>query len=81
MNITHHRKMDVVRELRLRRWAREHYVPQDQRKPEWHPIVLDEMRLKDDELIIEARSRPPVNSYVPLVPTAIQRIHPAHDET
>ena len=34
---------------RLRRWARENYVPASQRDMQWHPIVLDEMRRKDAE--------------------------------
>ena len=72
--------MDIVKELRLRRWAREHYVPREERGVAWHAVVLHEMRLKDDELLIQARSRPPLTSFVPLVPTAIQRVHPGHNE-
>ena len=35
-------------ELRLRRWAREHYVPAHERKEKtWHPVVLDEMGKKN----------------------------------
>lgn len=41
--------LDMIEELRLRRWARENYVPQDQRKTSWHPVVLDEMAKKDHE--------------------------------
>jgi len=41
--------LDLIEELRLRRWAREHYVPRDQRQPSWHPVVLDEMGKKDVE--------------------------------
>jgi hypothetical protein len=81
MNDSHRKNMDIVRELRLRRWAREHFVEAEERKAEWHPIVLDEMRLKDDEMIILSRSRPPVSSFVPLVPTAIQRVHPRHSDS
>ena len=36
--------VDVIRELRLRRWARENYVSEGERGRAWHPIVLDEMR-------------------------------------
>lgn len=36
--------MDVVDELRLRRWARQHHVASEERDATWHPIVLDEMR-------------------------------------
>lgn len=41
--------MDLVRELRLRQWARQHYVPVEKRQAGWHPIVLEEMQLRDLE--------------------------------
>ena len=41
--------VDFIEELRLRRWARENYVPASQRDARWHPVVLDEMRRKDAE--------------------------------
>ena len=41
--------VDVIEEFRLRRWAREHYVPAELRDRAWHPIVLEEMRRKDGE--------------------------------
>ncbi len=42
-------ELDLIEELRLRRWAREHYVPHDQRHASWHPVVHDEMVKKDRE--------------------------------
>jgi hypothetical protein len=42
--------VDFIEELRLRRWAREHYVPLSQRERSWHPVVLDEMGRKDVEM-------------------------------
>ena len=42
-------EVDFIEELRLRRWAREHYVPRNQREMSWHPVVLDEMDRKDLE--------------------------------
>jgi hypothetical protein len=42
-------ELDFIEELRLRRWARENYVPQEDRKNSWHPIVHDEMEKKDRE--------------------------------
>jgi hypothetical protein len=42
-------ELDLIEELRLRRWAREHYVPRSQRQHTWHPVVHDEMRKKDGE--------------------------------
>ena len=41
--------MDFIEELRLRRWARENYVPQHQRLSGWHPIVHEEMSARDVE--------------------------------
>lgn len=41
--------VDFIEELRLRRWARENYVPSAERDATWHPIVLDEMSRKDAE--------------------------------
>src|SRR6476646_10110323 len=40
---------DPVEELRLRRWARENYVPIEYRDSTWHAVVLDEMQRKDQE--------------------------------
>lgn len=41
--------MDLIEEFRLRRWARENYVPADSRDRAWHPIIQEEMRRKDAE--------------------------------
>ncbi len=41
--------VDFIQEIRLRTWARENYVPEEDRDQNWHPIVIDEMRSKDDE--------------------------------
>jgi hypothetical protein len=41
---------DLIEELRLRRWARENYVPTDLRDRSWHPVILDEMLRKDEEI-------------------------------
>jgi hypothetical protein len=42
-------ELDFIQELRLRRWARENYVPSEQRDASWHPVILEEMSKKDDE--------------------------------
>ncbi len=42
-------QLDLIEELKLRRWARENYVPQTQRNGTWHPVVHDEMTRKDSE--------------------------------
>ena len=44
-------EVDFIEELRLRRWAREHYVPADRRESTWHPVVLDEMGRKESERV------------------------------
>ena len=41
--------LDLIEELRLRRWARENYVPPENRQRTWHPIVHEEMKKKDHE--------------------------------
>ena len=46
-------ELDFIEELRLRRWAREHYVPQSERKSSWHPVIQDEMVRKDVETEVE----------------------------
>ena len=43
-------EVDFIEELRLRCWARENYVPRDQREKSWHPVILDEMDRKDVEV-------------------------------
>jgi len=43
-------ELDFIEELRLRRWARENYVPRGQRQTSWHPIVHQEMEKKDAEM-------------------------------
>jgi len=40
---------DLIEELKMRRWAREHYVPKHERPHSWHPIVHEEMEKKDLE--------------------------------
>jgi hypothetical protein len=42
-------ELDFIEELRLRRWARQNYVPPEKRDASWHPVVLEEMDRKDDE--------------------------------
>jgi len=43
-------EMDFIEELKLRRWARENYVPQPNRDGSWHPVIHDEMVRKDYDL-------------------------------
>jgi hypothetical protein len=71
--------IDVIEELQLRRWAREHYVTPDLRTATQHPVVSHEMRLRDAEIIIDSRSRDSVVAFVPLAPMVIQRLHGPHE--
>ena len=43
-------EVDFIEELRLRRWARENYVPPGRRELSWHPVILDEMNRKDVDM-------------------------------
>jgi hypothetical protein len=61
-------RLDLGSELRLRRWARLNYVSADRRPPSWHPIVLAEMRCRDEELGALVDPSPPGARYVPLAP-------------
>lgn len=65
------RDLDVLEELRLRRWAREHYVAAEERDATWHPILLEEMEQKDRELADAELLRPrrPAGALVPLAPS------------
>lgn len=69
---------DLIDELRLRRWAREHYVPAGRRDVSWDPVVLEEMRLRDAELLTEERPYSRTESLVPLPPASIPRLDPVH---
>jgi hypothetical protein len=42
--------LDIVEELRLRRWARENYVALSGRSSDWHPVILEEMQRRDAEV-------------------------------
>jgi hypothetical protein len=53
MSISAMADVDFIEELRLRRWARENYVPSNQRRHDWHPIILNEMGRKDEESFTE----------------------------
>lgn len=44
--------VDVIEEIRLRTWARQHYTRSENRDSEWHPIILDEMRSRDEEKLL-----------------------------
>ncbi len=72
-------QLDLTKELRLRRWARQNYVAIDSRSGDWHAVVLDEMERRD----VELTDRPAVSrmggGFVPLPPTELRRLDEAHD--
>ena len=41
--------VDPIEEIRLRTWARKNYTPAHKRDDSLHPIILDEMKRKDEE--------------------------------
>ncbi len=43
-------RLDLAREIGLRRWARLNYVAPEMRPATWHPVVLNEMHARDSEL-------------------------------
>jgi hypothetical protein len=51
-------EIDFIEELKLRRWARENYVPQPKRDGSWHPIIHDEMGRKDGDLTASGSASP-----------------------
>jgi hypothetical protein len=57
-------ELDFIEELRLRRWARENYVPPTQRQQSWHPVVHEEMEKKDIDVVVDVEADfSPVSSY------------------
>ncbi len=74
-------EIDLIQELRLRKWARENYVPVAVRNDdEWHPIVLNEMRRKDSDVQQHELNSNVLSSFVPLAPKVTHIIHGAHTE-
>ncbi len=67
--------IDLIRELRLRQWARGHYIGLESRSRSWHPIVLDEMRRRDEELleagVLDQTGR---SAFVPLQPSTLHEL-------
>lgn len=72
MTSTKYADLDPVKELRLRRWALQNYVPLEQRDATWHAIVLDEMHRRDVEtgLAADQQAR---RALVPLAPHTTHR--------
>ena len=67
--------IDLIRELRLRQWARGHYVSLESRSHSWHPVVLDEMRRRDEELLAAGvLIRATSSMFVPLAPNGLREL-------
>ena len=60
-------KIDLVDELRLRRWARMNFVPAADRNGNWHPIILDEMQVQDGEAKMPSLSGPKWLTQLPQI--------------
>jgi hypothetical protein len=73
--------LDFVHELRLRRWARENYVPPADRDRDWPGVVHEEMCQRDRELEAVSHYAGMGRRIVPLVPDGNWTIHGAHLET
>ena len=43
--------VDALEEIRLRTWARANYAPEHHRDESWHPVILDEMERKEQEML------------------------------
>ena len=43
--------VDALEEIRLRTWARVNYIPEHRRDSSWHPVILDEMERKEQEML------------------------------
>ncbi len=42
--------LDPIAEMQLRTWARRNYCELSERDRTWHPVILDEMSRRDEEL-------------------------------
>jgi hypothetical protein len=75
----------LIEELRYRCWARRNYLPLEFREPDWHPLILEEMACRDSELAEELRTEELLThatgwDFVPLAPTMMHYVHPAHSD-
>ena len=70
--------VDMVKELRLRQWARKNYVHAAHRKNTWHPVVLEEMDDRDFEVETQVHTYSAGLGYVPLAPNVVHIVHAQH---
>jgi hypothetical protein len=79
-------RIDMIEELMYRCWARRNYLPLELREADWHPIILEEMALRDEELFEELHQQESMNrtlgsGFVPLDPSITHFVHPAQSES
>jgi hypothetical protein len=70
--------LDLVEELRLRQWARLNHVPAEQRCAEWHPVILNEMLMKDADIASHLTGAPIGQQIVPLPESRSLRLDDSH---
>jgi len=44
-------ELDLIEELKLRRWARENYAPPSSRSSDWHPVVHEQVGEREHEQV------------------------------
>jgi hypothetical protein len=67
--------LDLIEELKLRRWARLNYLPPEERSQDLHPVVLNEMQLRDEEAGQGVRHDVDGAAIVPLNPDGVHPLH------
>lgn len=74
--------MDIVKELRLRRWARENYVLPDQRSNRWDAVILNEMESMDRDIAEQKQNHEWLSAYAPVLAQGgieqHRKVHQAH---
>lgn len=75
--------MDIIKELRLRRWARENYVAPNERSDRWDAVILNEMSVMDRDIADRQAEADLLSAYVPVRESAaheqMRRIHRPHN--
>ena len=72
-------QLDFIEELKLRRWARLNYVAPVDRDDSWHPVVHDEMRNADRDMMRRGTEERAALTYVPLLPS-VMRLDTNHSD-
>jgi len=78
MRADRERRIDLMQELRLRRWARLNYRSEVRQDEDGHPVVLDERRIIESEMAATRVHKAGVSTFVPLAPIDVLRIDEPH---